>query len=224
MKRQSILISRDARTESLLKSFCLENGLTLLEQSFIITRAIDGVEIPATDWVFFTSPRGGKLFVDTYGDQLSSDIKYAALGKATADQLEQFGMTMSFVGDPDDPTSTIGQKLKETIGNESILFPVSQISKLKVSNEIPEDQTHVINTYVTLPSGKKVDDYDIIVVTSPSNFEGYLVDNDVPENTVLITYGETTTAAIQAMNLANDIIDISSTDQNKLIEKISELI
>ena len=219
-----ILITRKTGGDVSVRSFASEHGVELIEQSFIYTSSVRGLDIPKTDWIFFSSPTAVNLFVETYPSHVTGK-KLAALGPATARSLESHHLPVTFTGNPDITPPANGKSFGKFIdANEIVLFPISQISRKSASFSLGEQQKVELITYTTEPLGKDVAAADIILFTSPSNLKGFLLKNDVPDKAILLCYGETTAAEIKTLDLSNELINLRSTDQKKLVEVIKRLI
>lgn len=219
-----LLITRDARPLSSLAEYAKLRNLRITETSFIDTTAVPGHEIPPCQWLFFSSPRGAMAFFGAYSDQLRGDEKVAVLGPATAKVLTEQGVLCDFIGDVDASPEETAEAFAKVLGDETVLFPISQISRKSVSQLLASNQVIELVAYTTTPLHKKVDDADIYLITSPSNLEGYLLENSFPEHAEIICYGNTTDDAIQKLGLSNPTHNIHSTDEKKVIDCLESII
>jgi uroporphyrinogen-III synthase len=222
LNKQCILISRQPKADSSLRHFADSNGLTLVEQSFIETKAILNLSIPETNWVFFSSPSGARLFLENY--QLNHQ-KIAVLGPGTQRTLTDLGKKVHYTGPAHLSPAEIGKDfLKQIQPNEKVLFPLSQISRKSVSGQFPDENKVEIVTYETLENSLKLDVVPaIIIFTSPSNIDGFLQENSLDPNTKLICLGETSHNYLKQLGIPNQIIEAGSLEEDWL-KAINQLI
>jgi len=124
--------------------------------------------------------------------QLPSIVKVAALGRGTKKALEQYDVQVSFVGkDPD--TSVVAKAFLKELKSERVWLPKSSRSLNRIEGELPESQLIAQVTYQTIPTSRQLrESHDVVVFTSPSNVEGYLLENDLLPEQHIIAIGETT--------------------------------
>jgi len=222
-KISAILITRKPRKESRLKTYAKSAGIELIEQSFIKTVPIDGVALPASDWVFFSSPTAVRVFLSLYGKTALSKVQVGAVGPATATNLMKSGREVDFIGDPDLSPAQIGFEFSQKINAEKVLFPVSDISLRSVSSQVPPNNRIELILYKTELSASVAPKAGIICFTSPSNVRGYLLSNRPAKDAVLFCFGDATEDCLQNENLPDPIINLRSSSDERLIEGIIDL-
>lgn len=183
--------------ENLKKSFSGE-GVEIISHSFIHTQLLNFEEpLPACRWIFLGSPRAvqavlhnkidlGKYFVAVAGKgtkaALPENIKARFIARSTAMHEEAL-------------------RLKVTIGHDNVFIPHASRSNLTFASVIPEHQQKKVIAYTTTPMGDAEIDADVVVFTSPSNIEGYLLKNKILPEKKYIAFGETTEAFLKTQKI-----------------------
>jgi uroporphyrinogen-III synthase len=219
---KSILVTRKLDSNSVIRKWAVENGYQLLEKSFIQTIPVAGLSIPETDWIFFSSPQGAKLYFELYPIRAS---KIAALSDGTAQELVGLKQKVSFVGKSTNTTKETGIEFFNTVdSDETVLFPLSDISKRNVSTQKGAHNVIELITYKTELISQKLDEIPtLILFTSPSNVDGFLVGNSIEEDTKVLAIGETTAFHLKNAGFKN--IHVSeSTREEILLGKIQFLL
>lgn len=163
------------------------------------------------DWIFFNSPNAVRWF---YNNKQSEKIqsKIAALSAGTAEELTKLDVEIDFIGHG--AVEDIAHLfLKELKNDERVLFPLSNISKKSIPNLLPTHQIHCVTVYQTNIIPKPIKPCDVVLFTSPSNVQGYLVNNSLPKQCVAI--GETTNQYLN--KLGAKVVQLSSYHSNSWI-------
>lgn len=204
---KKILITGEPDRFNQLNEWCLTHDFQPVFQPFIRINPVPDLTIPETDWIFFSSPKGALAYLNHYPIRAK---KIAALGAGTARTLASFNLTTQFIGQPDDEPATVGEKFeKELTTNETVFFPISQLSKKNVIKALTNARYQTLITYKTEALALKLSSaFDLILFTSPSNVENYLIKNRVEKNTVLMAMGETTAAAIRQNITHSELIHV----------------
>lgn len=192
-----ILITRPKGSFQKLKDWCDKNNIDLICQPFIETKSRDIQTLPQTDWIFFSSPNCVRHYMTHYATE---NKKIAVLGIGTARVLRDYSIEPDFIGPADANPTDIGINFKAVIKeNETVLFPISQRSKKTVIDVLPTDLVKAVIVYDTifLKSQPISSAVDLALFTSPSNFEGYLKNNDVHTSTNWVAFGDTTAKVIR---------------------------
>jgi uroporphyrinogen-III synthase len=194
-KVKSILVTRSLKADSLIRKWAAEKNIELIEKSFIETVALTGLTIPTTDWIFFSSPQSVNLYFTHY--KLLAK-KVAALSNGTAAELSSQNIKADFIGSDAKPTKEIGRDFFNQINStETVLFPLSDISKKNISSQTKTDTVIELITYKTALVSDKLNDIPgIILFTSPSNVDGFLLSNKPELKTQILAIGETTAARL----------------------------
>jgi len=184
-----------------------------------------GVNIPETDWIFFSSPTAVKIFLDHYNKNFPLKNKMVgAVGPGTAKILTEAGVKVTFTGDANLSPVQVGIDFADVLKNKTALFPTSQISLRSVSSQIaPEGKIELV-IYKTMLNVVDAPSSDIIVFTSPSNVRGYFLKNSPPKETVIFCFGDATEGCLNERGIANPIINLQSSSEEVLVLSIAGLI
>jgi uroporphyrinogen-III synthase len=220
IERKSILVSRNLLSDSVLRTWCLARGIDLVEAPFIRIDPVLNVEIPATDWVFFSSPNGLDIYFDNY-PLLAPKI--GVFGAGTESRLVQKGIKANFVGDTSKSPAEIGNEFFDGLSiEESVLFPLSQLSKksIAVMNKVNEVIEKVV--YTTLVDGSEVPEMDVAILTSPSNIDGFMLNNKVG-STKFIVLGATSKSHFKKLGLKAEVFVPESASEEAVIQLLEQL-
>ena len=189
-----ILVTKKYSRNSLLKKWCDTNDKELICRPFITTKASEQIEIKETDWIFFSSPRGVKHFLENYSIE---NQKIAALSLGTAEAVKHYGYACDFVGNPDLETTDIGLAFRDMVLGDSVLFPISNRSLHRVQSVFEIDQIHNCVVYHTTPLQLNIpENIAVAIVTSPSNAEGLIL-SGISDKTFMIAFGKSTEAYLK---------------------------
>jgi uroporphyrinogen-III synthase len=223
LKNKVIISSRPKGRSDELQKFLNDRGAEMLEFPLIeikkreltqngskVLKAVD-----CYDWLIFTSVNGVRFFFTMYNEltdstRLPKSIKTAVVGSKTATALMQYGYPPDYVN-----TGITGADLAKQLEEQLepskaiVLFPCGNLA----DNTIPDalagrarvDKVVVYDT--TMPS--RVDDdilqrlltdnYDLLVVTSPScfyNLETILADHVVKSKLRVVSIGPATSRVL----------------------------
>ena len=140
------------------------------------------------EWVFFNSKESVRYFFQHFAHP--PQVKYAAVGHGTA-ELAAKHVPISFIGKNAD-TENVGREFAEIVGNATVLFPISSISKRSVQRALPSKQCLDFICYHTSPVARKVEHYKTAIFSSPSNIDGFLMENKPRQIENIVCYGATT--------------------------------
>lgn len=186
---KTALITKHLSKDSLLREQLLKEGVELIERPFIFTSPISSVsEWPHAKWVFFSSPKGAEISIKLGLDL--SKYRIAALGEGTAKSLPKT-VKPEFVGHSTD-TRAVAEDFLKFVGDESVLFPLSDRSLKNVSSIFPENQKTEVQCYHTTTVAMDCPKTDVIIFSSPSNVEGFLLKNKISPHQKVITFGPST--------------------------------
>jgi uroporphyrinogen-III synthase len=214
-----LFISAERESGNVLRKFCVANGIHLTsvpligfqQENFSVSRPFEVV--------FFSSKRSLDYFISNYNDLIGK--AFATVGKSTACYIKERISEATFVGEKSGDPKTVSAEFKHWLGERRVLFPVSNQSKLTISDSIPEAQKEVIVCYRTIKLPVKIAENDIYVFTSPSNAESFFAVNSIPKHARVIAWGETTAAflvengieapAVLATASDDELIDVLKT-------------
>ncbi len=109
------------------------------------------------------------------------------------------------------------------LSTDFVWFPGAADGNRTVQEVLPHDAYLDIPIYYTQPSpGVVFDPHDLILFTSPSNVEGYLMNNQILPNQKILAIGKTTAAKLQSQGYEAQIAVGFS--QLELFQSIAEVL
>lgn len=220
-KNKKILVSRNLMSDSPLREWATNNDHALIEVPFIRIDPIPGLDIPASDWIFFSSPNGVDVYFDNYPILAK---KIACFGAGTLQRLVLRGLDASFVGDNSKLPHEIGRDFFDSIHpNEVVFFPLSERSRKSILSADHENKCYELSIYSTSVESTEVPKMDIAILTSPSNIQGYLQENRV-EGVEFIVMGATSQRFFENLNTGAKIHVPKASTQEAVIELLEEML
>lgn len=218
---KTILVSRNLRSDSPLREWTTNEGHALIEAPFIMIDPILDLDIPPSDWIFFSSPNGVDVYFDNYPILAK---KIAAFGGGTLNRLRSRGIEADFVGDNRKTPDKIGKAFFDSIHpNETVLFPLSQLSRKSIVNVNQVNKCIELVIYNTAVEPTKVPKVDFAILTSPSNIDGYLIENTT-ENVEFIVLGATSKRHFEGLGVDASIHMPKSSTELAVIELLEEIL
>ena len=182
-----------------LRDQLASSNIDLSAHSFLSFQTTEAEPKKEIDIIFFGSTRS-ILFLKARIDlSLAKDI--ACIGRKTAMVLTEMGFPPSFIGTESGNPAQVAQEFKSWCDGRSVLFPLSNRSLKSISGVFPEDQIDELTIYNTDVAGKKIEACDVYVFTSPSNVEGFLIDNNLSDGSIVIAWGSSTKAALESKRI-----------------------
>jgi len=124
--------------------------------------------------------------------ELPEKTKVAVLGEGTRLAAEAFNCKADFIGQDADVTD-VAKAFRQEIGGDTVWLPKSDKSLNRVERQLPSEQVRPQVTYRNTPISKKLHVIpEVLVFTSPSNVEGFLLENTIRVNQCIISIGNTT--------------------------------
>ena len=185
-----LFISKNESEVAGLKEHLTTQGMTLLAHSFLQFEPIDFETTQDYDILFFSSPRSVVFF--KYKCDIPASTALACVGGKTAELLAQMGFNVAFVGTQSGNVHDVAKSFKEWAGDRRVLFPISDISLKTVSSLFNDTQKIEVAVYKTKIVSRSIDDCDTYIFTSPSNVEGFIELNSVPDDATIISWGQST--------------------------------
>jgi hydroxymethylbilane synthase len=190
-----VYVSKNLPEEHVVQRYCKSRGSTISARSQIEIEFIS-TEFPLTDWVFFSSANCVRAYFRNMG--VNHSTRYAAMGGATAEVLNEFG-TCDFVGNG--PPNEVGEQFKKIVGIDTVCFPCSNKSLRTVENILPKNQVSSVTAYLTHEAAVAVEESDYYLFTSPSNVSAFLQINELPEGATVIAIGPSTKARLTQLGI-----------------------
>ena len=166
------------------------------------------------NWIVFTSPNGLKYFFARLFDlqnhySLPEHLKIAVVGKKTAASLECYGTSAAFINLGNTAEDFSVDFYHRVAQGERVLFPIGNLARTVIEDRISKkaDCTRVMFYETVLPETINDealqlilrDEYDMIVLTSPSCFTNLLrlIDGRTDLTKLrLVCIGQTTSAEV----------------------------
>ncbi|MCO4814358.1 MAG: uroporphyrinogen-III synthase [Flavobacteriales bacterium] len=214
---KSIFISKTPDEVRVLFDFLLENDQSLIAQSFLSFDNVNFTVSSEFDIVFFNSPRSVQFFLENH--KLENDTLIACTGYKTAEIIASFGYSVHFIGNEASKTSQIAREFKEWCNGRKVLFPISNISLKTISSIFAEEEKEELVVYKTKVEAEEIPNCDTYIFTSPSNVRGFLINNTIPNNAKVISWGESTTRELGANGIVVNRVLLNAT-----IEELFEIL
>ncbi|MCD6067188.1 MAG: porphobilinogen deaminase [Bacteroidetes bacterium] len=196
IQKQNVFVTKNFRDHHYLPNALRQLGFTVSGQSLIELKEIAIAEIPACDWIFFSS----KNAVDFFFKQNPKvpDVKFGCISKQTAMELRQYNKRADFIGQSTD-TKLIGKQFSALAGNAKVVFPIAKESMQSVQNQLTKKENAInLPVYQTLKHAVTVsDDTNILVFTSPSNVDAFFEKNKWKPGFKAVAMGDATGRALE---------------------------
>lgn len=219
--KSTVLITKTEDEVPELKKFCDENNLPLICNSFIEFELVKAEITNNFDWIFFGSKRAAKYFLAQAS--IPANCKVACIGQKTKSHLEKMGLTVDFFGQESGNPESVANELKKQIQTSNLIVPISNISNHSIAKIFPKHQVSEIIVYKTKNRTKKIaGNLSAIAFTSPSNLDGFLIENDISLNCKIIAWGKTTEKHLISKGYKPNFT-LKSASESELIEILSSL-
>ncbi|MDG1330867.1 MAG: uroporphyrinogen-III synthase [Crocinitomicaceae bacterium] len=189
-----IFISKNTSEIEPYRSQFEEIGYTVLNHSFLSFSPIEFDVERDYDVLLFGSVRSVIFFKAC--ESIPENKAIGCVGGKTAELLETLGHTVDFVGAKSGEPKRVAEEFKSWLGAKRVLFPISDRSLKTISSVIDENQKEEVVVYSTEVKDSVVDECDVYVLTSPSNVEGFFIENDIPKGSEVIAWGKSTESAL----------------------------
>lgn len=218
---QRIFISKNSDELIVLHNYCREKNYLLLAHSFLQFAAKPFY--PPTNYqaVFFASPRAVHFF--TLSEDCT-DKRIAVAGDGTKKAVEQLGLTTDFCPSNSGNVTESAQAFTQWLGSDKVIFPCSDISNKSYAQFLKPTQFEFIEVYKTQISTEKIENCDVYVFTSPSNLTGFIQSNTLPDEAIVLAYGESTFNKFQALHLLNECHQLQLSSEEAVIEWLKEMV
>lgn len=209
---RSILITKPLAEVPLLATFCIENDILLMADSFIRFEPVKA-EIPGKmETIFFGSRRAAEFFLQQ--SEIPANCKVACIGETTKKHIENLEIQVDFCGSQAGNPALVAEELKQWLGNRKLFIALSEQSNRSMSKVLPASQVQEMIVYQTISAPKTIHQTpDVFAFTSPSNLTGFLVENQLPSKSQIIAWGTTTQKALNALQITPDFVLKQSTEQ-----------
>lgn len=212
-----LFISKSINELDSFQKFCQEKGIEVIAHSFLTFESVPFQVEQNFQAVFFGSPRAVNFYLAQ--EKIPPSVFIGCIGEVTAQSLIEKGYIVHFTGEKSGDPLKIANDFKAKIGTKRVLFPLSSISNRSVSQIFPAKQRIETIIYKTVISQAQIPPCEFYVFTSPSNVDGFLLQNSFPATAKLIAWGETT-----ASYLKNKSLEVFHTLTKSSLEELIELI
>lgn len=210
-----LFISKNSSETVQLGAFLNSKNIGLISHSFLHFEGIE-FELESTyDIVFFTSPRSVIFFKAIY--DVPKSVKIACTGSKTAELLKALGYTVDFKGEKSGDIQSVADSFEKWAEGRMVLFPISDLSLRTISSNLSPESVIEVEVYKTIIQGIKVAPSDYYVFTSPSNVQGFLMENQIPTEGKIIAWGTSTEEALVANGFKIDTTLIESSIDELII-------
>ena len=219
---KKIFISRRIKKDSFFYRKIKEAGDELFAKSLLDFRQVSFDEIPKTDWIFFYSQKGVHYFFKNINKKkiaLPKEIRWAGFGEMTAQVIERQGVRCDFAGTGN--AETTAPKFFNKAKKQTVLFPRAKNSKRSVQ-KLLEGQLEMqdLIVYDNFPKKNiKIQDFDILIFTSPMNAEAFFQNNKIRKEQQFFAIGKTTANALKKMGVQKVTVP-----KNPSMEEIAKLL
>ena len=205
---KTLFISRKIEVQHKLRSLIQQNAWTLIDLPMISFKAMPfQLTDVAYDVLFFTSPRSFQYFFDKH-PEIVKHTSLACIGKSTQQYIEKKELHLDFVGENETLPEEVAIGFARWLGERSVLMPQSNRSNQSISSKLETSQCTNIVVYETLLCPQKLDCYpDVIIFSSPSNAEAYLLANTIKPTQVVWSWGSTTKSYLDTRGISNSILN-----------------
>lgn len=193
---KSLFISKHLSEIQPLSAFAVKQGISVKAFSHLSFEQVP-FQLPAAfDVIFFSSPRAVTFYQSQHS--IPQNVALASAGGKTTTVLERMGYSVDFNGDGKGSISEVAQAFQSWLGSRVALFPVSTLSLGTFSQGLTPRQASIATCYATKIKGTKLHwTFDAYVFTSPSNVDGFFIENTLPSEAYLIAWGESTAKALK---------------------------
>jgi len=214
-----LFISKKVSYQPLL-DFLNDRNIELLDKPMIrfVGEFFDCPKETDYDIVFFSSPRSVEFFLDHC--KVDKEKIVASIGRSTSDALKSRNVSIHFEGENSGRPDEVSKSFSKLVGNQKVLFPQSNRSHRSMQQSLPKEQVIDLVAYSTRLDPQKVTDKpSIIILTSPSNAEAFLINNLVSADQNVIAWGKTT-----ELFLNKEEVEVWQTLEQSSFEELTALL
>jgi uroporphyrinogen-III synthase len=190
--KQHLFISKNVTDLSEdLKQFLEFHSVSFTAQSLISFE-----EVPFTcqvncEALFFGSKRAVDFYLKSC--TIEKDALISCIGKTTALHLESLGFTVHFQGENAGNPDEVAIQLKTFLNGKKLRVVRSTISNRSIPAHFSNEELEEIIVYNTMLNPTKISPKpSLLIFTSPSNAEAFLMQNTIEEDATIIAWGKTT--------------------------------
>lgn len=222
LENKVFISTRPAGQSAELENLLSEESATLISMPTIEVRPLPLGEtdwqqlknLDSFNWIVFTSPNGlryffARLFELQNHYSLPEHLKIAVVGKKTAASLECYGTSAAFINLGNTAEDFSADFYNRVGAGERVLFPIGNLARTVIEDKISKkaDCTRILFYETVMPENVSNDtlqlilndQYDMIVLTSPSSCNNLLQlisGKADPTKLRLVCIGQTTSAEV----------------------------
>jgi len=204
--KKSVFISRHLTSDSFFLKAMNRRNYTVHAQSLIYLTPLPFSEIPIVDWIFFSSPNAVKFFFDQ-NPEINPKVRFAAIGRTTAQTIRQYHRVCSFEGEGSDITAS-ARLFGDMNKGSKVLFPCAENSLETVQKVLGQSVTaHNLAVY----RNKELEEFElpscqILIFTSPLNVKSYSKKYLFENAEKIIAIGKTTGAELEKIGCKSYVL------------------
>ncbi len=218
---KSVFITRDLTDDSYFKRAMNAYNYPVHGNALITIEPIEYGDIPASEWIFFSSKHGVSNFF-RQNPSIGEKVKFGVTGLGTEGALKKYGYQAVFVGQGGD-MELVGKHFSKLCIGDSVLFPQPKKSNRTIQKQL-STKTVIYDLFVYNTkriSGATIPETEVAVLTSPTNAEVYL--NSVESRAkYIIAIGTSTAARLKDLGIKGFIIS-NSPEEAGLAEAVFSL-
>ncbi|MCW3076334.1 MAG: hydroxymethylbilane synthase [Bacteroidetes bacterium] len=195
IKPRKVFITKNLNESDYLSRALKGLSFELEGKSLVEFKQLRFKELPAADWIFFSSKHSVRYFFNLKPDV--SGRKFGCVGSSTSAELRAHGHRADFIGQSTD-NKLVGKQFAAKVGSSKVIFPIAKDSKQYIQWQMPKkDNVINLNVYSMITHSVEIDqEMKIIVFTSPSNVDAYFEKNSWLPGQLSIAMGEATAIAL----------------------------
>lgn len=197
-------------------AFIRDNNIQLIAHSMIEFKATSFTfQANENEACFFGSKRAVTFFLKQH--TIPSHVLICCIGNTTAEILENNGYKVDFVGDNASDAQQVAQDLVSFLGDKKLCVIRSNISMRSIPKAFPPSQVSEICVYETVLSPMQIKEIpDVLVFTSPSNVDGFLLKNEIKSHQQLIAWGKTTQKHLESKGFSSTFT-LKNSNENEIL-------
>lgn len=203
----SIFITRELSESSYFTRAMQDMGITIEARSLIrvfpTINVLDPYILKYVNWVFFGSKNGIEHFFKL-NPRLSKHVKFAVVGRGSADLLRSMGHVPEFTGESEGISiEKVGEEFARLVHGQTVLFPKAKGSLDTVQQCLtPDTKIIELPVYETVIVDKvSASSAEVLIFTSPTNVTAYFKDNLVEPHQRIISIGKSTGKKLEEVGL-----------------------
>jgi len=203
---KTLFISREVEKDGELSSFCAAHQIQLVAEPMIRFEQVVAADFPYTDVIFFTSPRSVTFFL--HQGHILPGQQLATIGVKTTEALQNQGYSVGFTGATPTQPKLVAHAFRQWLDGRTVLFPQSSRSNRTMQQELDINQYVNRVVYKTVSIQKEIRPTpDILIFSSPSNAEAFLLSNTLTTHQKVIAFGTTTAAFLKQRGVSCDVLN-----------------